>query len=298
MAKLFIILLFLHIICDFYLQDHNMCKMKFEKGACGTSMYAHAFIIFIVPVIFFFLIHLICYWGNAFRIKEGFILGTMLGLVLGGTHLIIDSIKSKIEKKTIGDTIIHNGPYELWTFLGDQFLHIAIIFLAAYSMHHNGWKNPPVIESLGFQNLMFILMFLICGKPANILTRRLLIYHHIIKRDQNDDATSPINNEKPKTGQIIGAIERRLIIFFMFIGQFSAIGFFVTAKSILRFNDIKNEEQTGNKRINIKGHLTDTSEYVLVGTFISISIAILCGYLVMIADKGGVLLDFYFWLKK
>ena len=59
----------------------------------------------------------------------------------------------------------------------------------------------------------------------------------------------------------------RLIIFALVIfSQFEAIGLLTAAKSILRFNEVKGVEKR--------------SEYVLIGTFISIGTALLIGILV------------------
>jgi hypothetical protein len=66
-------------------------------------------------------------------------------------------------------------------------------------------------------------------------------------------------------GKYIGMLERLLILTFVFLNQFSAIGFLVAAKSILRFGDIKE----GSNR---KG-----AEYILIGTMISFAAAIFTG---------------------
>ncbi len=61
-------------------------------------------------------------------------------------------------------------------------------------------------------------------------------------------------------GKVIGYLERILIVFSAMIGEYSLIGFMITAKSIVRF-----EEFTDRK----------FAEYYLIGTFVSISFALL-----------------------
>jgi hypothetical protein len=66
-------------------------------------------------------------------------------------------------------------------------------------------------------------------------------------------------------GTLIGNLERVLIVTFVLLGQWEAIGFLLTAKSILRFNDIKGVEQRA------------LSEYVLLGTLLSFTTSIAIG---------------------
>lgn len=67
-----------------------------------------------------------------------------------------------------------------------------------------------------------------------------------------------------RAGMVIGFLERFIILTFVLAGQYSAIAFIFTAKSIARFEELKNR---------------DFSEYYLIGTLSSVSFAILCGEL-------------------
>jgi hypothetical protein len=60
-------------------------------------------------------------------------------------------------------------------------------------------------------------------------------------------------------GKLIGQLERALIFLFVYIGQPAGIGFLVAAKSILRFEEAKEQK---------------IAEYVLIGTLMSFSFAI------------------------
>jgi len=71
-----------------------------------------------------------------------------------------------------------------------------------------------------------------------------------------------------KAGQYIGITERLLVFIFALMGQFSAIGFLIAAKSVLRI--AKDGETEGRKK----------TEYVLIGTLISFTLAILTALLV------------------
>ena len=78
----------------------------------------------------------------------------------------------------------------------------------------------------------------------------------------------------PNGGRMIGRLERLLIYLFVLIGAPTAIGFLVTAKSILRFGEIKDRE---SRRL---------AEYIIIGTLMSFGFATLAAYLVRIALGG------------
>ena len=65
-------------------------------------------------------------------------------------------------------------------------------------------------------------------------------------------------------GSLIGNIERWLILAFVIMQRYEALGLLIAAKSIIRFGDAQ----------------TRKSEYVLVGTLMSIFIAVLAGVMV------------------
>ncbi len=68
-----------------------------------------------------------------------------------------------------------------------------------------------------------------------------------------------------EAGKWIGKLERVLILTFVLVQHFEAIGFLITAKSIIRFNDLKQSTQKKE------------AEYVLIGTLMSFSACILLG---------------------
>ena len=65
-------------------------------------------------------------------------------------------------------------------------------------------------------------------------------------------------------GKLIGQLERCLIFLFIFINQPAGIGFLVAAKSVLRFEEAKEQK---------------LAEYILIGTLLSFSIAIALSFL-------------------
>ena len=67
-------------------------------------------------------------------------------------------------------------------------------------------------------------------------------------------------------GQLIGYLERILILLFICATQYSAIGFVLTAKSIVRYDQI-----TSNRKF---------SEYYLLGTLLSTLLVILFYFII------------------
>ncbi|MEG2242712.1 MAG: DUF3307 domain-containing protein, partial [Muribaculaceae bacterium] len=73
----------------------------------------------------------------------------------------------------------------------------------------------------------------------------------------------------PNAGKWIGYMERILILTFILTNNMAGIGFLLAAKSIFRFGKL-------SKATEIK-----TTEYVLIGTFTSFTIAIIVGCLLL-----------------
>ena len=102
---------------------------------------------------------------------------------------------------------------------------------------------------------------LICWKPANIFIK-LALKHYSVNMPQEKDGGF-------NAGALIGTIERWLILVFVCLQRYDALGLLIAAKSIIRFGDSQ----------------TNKSEYVLAGTLLSIFIAVMAGLGVMISHK-------------
>lgn len=244
MGKLLLNLLLAHVIGDFYCQTGRSCNGKREKGLMGIDLYVHAFIILVLS------------WLSAWSWSFWW-----AALVIGVIHLFIDASKAAVERKLkIEGQPIHMTRYAVWPFVIDQVLHVAVIaFVAWWWLQYNDWSQFAWLQT---DRLMAVLAILLCWKPANLLIKHILRYCQVkIMQNQQDQTYF-------KSGALIGTLERWLIVFFMAIQQYEAIGFLVAAKSILRFSETKESEK---------------SEYVLAGTLVSITIAVVCGGLLLAA---------------
>jgi hypothetical protein len=94
-------------------------------------------------------------------------------------------------------------------------------------------------------------------RPAGIVIGMLTRSFRLDIKDQNEESLA-------NAGTWIGVLERLVIFLLVLIGQYEAIGLLIAAKSIIRLRE-------GDRKM---------SEYVLIGTLLSVSMAILTGFIV------------------
>lgn len=81
-----------------------------------------------------------------------------------------------------------------------------------------------------------------------------------------------MTKQSDNVGLMIGYIERLLILMFIAFGEYTAIGLVIASKSILRFNDLKDDKPNNNLE-----KIDKTSEYILLGTMLSLLIGVVLG---------------------
>ena len=160
------------------------------------------------------------------------------------SHFIIDLAKCRCCKDS------------LLTFLADQFLHIAIIGVLWFSLYGEGIKLSHFYALYSAKFWLAVMAYMLMLRPSSVLLGMFL---------KQWTPSSANSQSLPKAGQWIGYIERILTLTFVFVGSFEGIGFLLAAKSVFRFGEL-------NKAKEIR-----TTEYVLIGTLASFSIAILTG---------------------
>jgi hypothetical protein len=134
-------------------------------------------------------------------------------------------------------------------FFADQISHFVVIYLAVLVYVKMGGRVPGYVNFCTEYGLLIVAGLLLCLKPANVLLNICLSRLNIIA-DKDD---------LPRVGHWIGSIERTMTFVLILLGQYTAIGFIIGAKSILRYSDKKN------------------LEYVLVGTLMSFAVAFALG---------------------
>ncbi len=163
------------------------------------------------------------------------------------THYVIDYIKSSL----------NNG--STWVFVIDQLAHVTVIVLLW------SWITGSQLCLSGdwlsdYRVWVVAVCYLLALKPSSILLSSFIA------------KWAPTENEKkslPNAGAWIGYFERVLILTFMLLGCMEGIGFLLAAKSIFRFGEL-----TKAREVKI-------TEYVMIGTLSSFTIAILLGALAL-----------------
>jgi hypothetical protein len=165
-------------------------------------------------------------------------------LVILFTHFIIDLLKLHLEERYDKGKL----------FVLDQAAHLLVILAVVYA-YYPFRIEPQIILNTNFLALGIALVFL---GPFGAIIMRLLMNRWELSEDKAEDSL-------PQAGKYIGILERFLVFGFIVLQQWGAIGWLIAAKSILRFSDLSRAKDR------------KLTEYVLIGTLLSFTIAILAG---------------------
>lgn len=229
-------LLLAHILTDFVLQPKGWVKHKRKYKSRSYILFVHALLAGLLTYLF---LQQLQWWYVA--------------LFITITHYFIDWWKLLQERDN------------LKYFLLDQLFHFVVILIAWLYLIEGFGEIVPVlsrfINSTAF--LSILAAYLIVIFPAGFLIGKAT------RRWQTEiESTAFKTNSLEAAGRYIGIFERVLVLTFILTNNFSAIGFLIAAKSILRFSD---KSETGARK---------QTEYVLIGTLMSFAITILLGLLV------------------
>lgn len=231
-----------HIIGDFYAQtDLNAKERKHDK------------LMLMKRCILYIIIMGLCSFTPLFMDEVFKFL--MCIAFIGILHGIVDFIKILIEKKVNINSIAH-----IYLFFIEQIFYIAIILLAYNMFNITGSTYLNLFgrsyEISSFNNIINLaICLLICGQPASTFIK--LVFSTI----KNEVEGFSQDDTNPRIGSYIGILERIIILFLGMLGQYSAIGFVLTAKSVARYKQLEDK---------------NFAEKYLVGTLLSSLISIVC----------------------
>lgn len=223
-------LLLAHVLTDFVFQNTKMVKHKRNYKGKSWYLYAHSLLAGVLTYL------ILQDWNQL-----------LIPIVIVITHFFIDLWK------------LHQKKDNLKYFIIDQILHLIILVLAWLYLINGFSEVLPAIATFftSTQALAIFTGYLIVIFPVGFIIGKAT--ERWQKEISNEEAQSSLN----KAGRYIGIFERILVLTFILINNFAAIGFLIGAKSILRFSDTKGARKQ--------------TEYVLIGTLMSFAICIIIG---------------------
>jgi hypothetical protein len=256
-------LLIAHLLTDFLFQPKDWVKDKAVKKVKSLKLLLHIVITTSVAYVF-----------------SGYYDNWYIPVVIFFSHYGIDLIKTYLKD---------NFKY----FILDQFLHILIIVFIWLTVDNN-WANwIGHLSILAFEDdvLLITIAYLFATWPLGIIigkgtqkwrnqigkeqekAQQKKLFQTTLEGNINKAEELVVIQEEEQSlglanaGKWIGICERVLILTFVLMHQYTAIGFLMTAKSILRFS-----EKESNTQLK--------TEYVLVGTLVSFTSSAILGVLV------------------
>ncbi|GAD79696.1 DUF3307 domain-containing protein [Vibrio ezurae] len=205
---LFLLLVILHVMADFYFQPASWVRDKNDNKRKSHKLYIHSAIqalVSCIPVLF-----ITTDWRS---------ISCML-IIIGVSHCLIDLAKTYLGKN-------------LRYFILDQILHVAVLF--GIALHISQLELPlSAMKDIIFtkSTLAIALAYIVIFKPTSVIIGSILSKYTPDSNEENEGLISG--------GVIIGYLERTLILTFTIAGQFSVIGFVLAAKSIFRFGELNN----------------------------------------------------------
>lgn len=171
-----------------------------------------------------------------------------LAVTLMLCHFAIDTLKLYAQ----------NPQTTIRWFWIDQGLHLVSILVLYYLWFHPNWQNLEILETPTLW--IFAIAILLVTSVSGIIIQ-------IVMQKWSNDLVIKRDTSLKNAGKYIGVLERILLFTFIVSGYWEPIGFLIAAKSIFRFGDLK---EAKDRKL---------TEYILIGTLLSFSIAIIVGLL-------------------
>ncbi|GHB08479.1 DUF3307 domain-containing protein [Salinicola rhizosphaerae] len=231
--SLLLSLLLAHVIGDFLLQSNSWAAQKRERHFRAPSLYAHV------------AIHMALNLAALRFFDVDWMPALLTMAAIGISHWLIDVAKSYTTARPIR------------YFVLDQGLHLLIV-VWLWTELQAPLPQVDIDWSLLWQpdTLLLLLAYLVAMKPASVLIALIMR-----RWSQGVDTRGTLAD----AGARIGMLERFLILTFVLSHQMAAIGFLLTAKSVLRFGDLYEDRDR------------KLTEYVLLGTMLSFSLTLTLG---------------------
>ncbi|MDA3931880.1 MAG: DUF3307 domain-containing protein [Tenericutes bacterium] len=292
------LLLSMHLFFDYGIQNEDKIKNR-TKDTGGVITVTHSKVLIhgitqMTPL-------LILFFFNGIKWYDFIIITLALLTHLGIDYIkLINKVKQEKSKRQIvdimektelsNDELIENheklnsiNKKEVSLYFFDQFLHILVItFIFIYlgtnlitDTRISFVENTHITEILSYAK--YLLALLLIGSFFNISFKNLAQEYkpielpcykkRIEQRSEEQGEESKEEKIKPKqTGALIGTLERTLVLLALMANSYIVIGYIIAAKSIARFEKMKDKQ---------------FAEYYLIGTLSSLIWSILVFYVLL-----------------
>ena len=248
--SVFTILLCVHLLGDFYFQTQKMADKKQSQ-------------------FFWTVCHCLIYGACSGLLFCFFLPGMKLRYILAfiSAHAVIDIVKYAVcrflRNRHQYTGLIESPCGRRNVFLIDQAVHLITILGISYGLRETDstllYRDGFGIffDSFNMPEAIFlkwVAVLLLIHKPVNILIANVLSGY------KSSDKQDPEGADR-NAGRMIGTLERIIMVIFISIGQYSAVGLVLTAKSIARYDRISKDQVF--------------AEYYLLGTLLSTICAVI-----------------------
>jgi hypothetical protein len=152
---------------------------------------------------------------------------------------------------------------KMMLFLLDQIFHLGVL-VGVYFQLSGSLDLPPFIDwtAVGICALAYLVVL----KPTAVFIQIFF----------SGFAHTTDKKSLPLAGTYIGYLERVMIVSFILSGWMEGIGYLLAAKSVFRFGELRNNKELMR------------TEYILLGTFLSFTVAVMVGLLARRVLEGFV----------
>lgn len=246
MLRSFLAIYLGHLLADFPFQTDRLVQQKRRGNSVAYAIHG--------------VIHYVCMAALLAFLVPGSIFSPRTQLAVAGlalVHLVIDFAKIRLTARRS----VKDGT---WAYLLDQTIHLLAVAAAAYLVTPSGALAALVAawdRARGVRNavvlvpVVYVLVIFGGGYFVRLLTKSLA---EGVGGGSREVTTESLQN----AGLYIGWLERFLVMTALLLQSPAMIGLIFTAKSIVRYPEFKSER---------------FAEYFLIGTLLSLSIAILGG---------------------
>ncbi|QEA40098.1 DUF3307 domain-containing protein [Pistricoccus aurantiacus] len=232
-----------HLVGDFLLQPGSWVTERYRLRERSPRLYLHAGIhgTLAAGVLAF---------AGAFDIGrpamqvDGVVIA-IGGLTVAISHALIDLFKASL------------NPGKLRWFLFDQALHLLVILGLWLTIIAT---RQPLMLFLDYLTTPSTLALLV---TYLVVTRPMAFAIAMVMRRWSAGLDEP--NTLVKAGARIGMLERLLVLTLVLHNQITAVGFLITAKTVLRYGDLREAQDR------------KLTEYVLLGTLLSVASTVILG---------------------